>query len=324
MAADWPLVSIVIPCYNAEAYVSDAIESALRQTYPNIEVVVVDDGSTDSSLSKIKSFGKKVACHTGPNRGGCAARNLGLALSHGELIQFLDADDMLYPEKLERQVRTLPECSEEVSYCDWREEWIHRKSVSQANSTMCFNEDSVLTVLLGIVQTPSVLHRRSILERLGGFRLGLPCSQERELHLRMACNGVRFKRLPEELYLVRRRKGSVCWDRGRFAEYASRVDLEWFSYLSDNERLTEDRRRAFAKSVAKYARWLVAAGKVGPGRRCLETAQGIHATGWREIYGRRESVLLDAFGFVATECIVQTVFFAQERVRRGFALGSSA
>ena len=94
-----PLVSILIPCYNAERWVGQAIESALAQTWPNKEVIVVDDGSTDGSLEVIKSFGDRIKWETGPNRGGNVARNRLLELSHGEWIQYLDADDYLLPAK---------------------------------------------------------------------------------------------------------------------------------------------------------------------------------------------------------------------------------
>ena len=89
-----PDVSIVIPCYNAERFVAQAIQSALDQG-PNVEVIVVDDGSTDGSLDVIKSFGDRIHWRTGPNRGACSARNDGLALAHGEFVFFLDADDWL-------------------------------------------------------------------------------------------------------------------------------------------------------------------------------------------------------------------------------------
>ncbi len=95
-----PLVSIIIPCFNARRYVSQAIQSALGQTYGNFEVIVVDDGSTDDSLQIIKSFGEAIRWESGPNRGGAAARNIGLALSKGEYVQFLDADDVLFPSKI--------------------------------------------------------------------------------------------------------------------------------------------------------------------------------------------------------------------------------
>src|SRR5580692_7261445 len=97
------LVSILIPCFNAEKWVAQAIESALAQTWPKKEVFVVDDGSTDASLEIIRHFDGRVRWETGPNRGGGAARNRLLQLAGGEWLQYLDADDFLLPQKLERQ-----------------------------------------------------------------------------------------------------------------------------------------------------------------------------------------------------------------------------
>ena len=101
------LVSIIIPCYNSEQYVAEAIQSALDQTYTNCEIIVIDDGSTDGSLEVIKGFGHRIRWETGPNQGGCAARNRGLELSKGEWIQFLDSDDLLPPEKIHAQMTSL-------------------------------------------------------------------------------------------------------------------------------------------------------------------------------------------------------------------------
>ena len=98
-----PSVSIVIPCWNCECTVGDAIESALNQEYPTFEVVVVDDGSTDRSLG-VAIFGPGVTVLTGEKRGACAARNEGISYSSGKYLQFLDSDDILLPDKLSRQV----------------------------------------------------------------------------------------------------------------------------------------------------------------------------------------------------------------------------
>ncbi len=84
------LISILIPCFKAERWIAQAIESALAQTWPEKEVIVVDDGSTDGSLEVIKSFGDRIRWETGPNRGGNAARNRLLELARGEWLQYLD------------------------------------------------------------------------------------------------------------------------------------------------------------------------------------------------------------------------------------------
>ena len=99
-----PLVSILIPCFNAERWIAQAIESALAQTWPEKEVIVVDDGSTDRSLDVIRRFDGRIRWETGPNRGGNAARNRLLELARGDWLQYLDADDYLLPEKVARQV----------------------------------------------------------------------------------------------------------------------------------------------------------------------------------------------------------------------------
>ena len=98
------LVSIVIPCYNSEVYVSESIESAINQTYKNCEVIVVNDGSTDSSLQIINSYRDRIKIIDQANQGGCSARNRGLDFACGEFVQFLDADDILSPECIEKKL----------------------------------------------------------------------------------------------------------------------------------------------------------------------------------------------------------------------------
>ncbi len=103
-----PLVSILIPCYNAQAWLTETLESALAQTWSNKEIIVVDDGSKDHSLVVAKQFelhGIKVI--TQQNRGASAARNRAFQEAQGDFIQYLDADDLLAPDKVERQVQLL-------------------------------------------------------------------------------------------------------------------------------------------------------------------------------------------------------------------------
>jgi glycosyltransferase involved in cell wall biosynthesis len=99
-----PLVSAIIPNYNYSRFVSQAVDSALRQTYPNVEVIVVDDGSKDNSIEILQKFGDKIRLVQQKNAGVSAARNNGVAHSNGEFLAFLDADDFWMPEKIEKQV----------------------------------------------------------------------------------------------------------------------------------------------------------------------------------------------------------------------------
>ncbi len=100
-----PLVSILIPAYNAGAWIAETIRSALDQTWPNKEIIVVDDGSTDQTLAVARQFiSPTVKVVTQPNQGAAAARNHAFSLSRGDYIQWLDADDLLAPDKITRQM----------------------------------------------------------------------------------------------------------------------------------------------------------------------------------------------------------------------------
>ena len=102
--SDGPLISAIVPCYNAERYVGDALRSILGQTYRPVEVLVVDDGSTDGSPAVIRSFGDAVRGCRQVNAGVGAARNRGVALARGSFLAFLDADDVWPRGKLARQM----------------------------------------------------------------------------------------------------------------------------------------------------------------------------------------------------------------------------
>src|SRR4051812_44508149 len=101
------LVSILIPCHNAERWIEAAIDSALRQTWPSKEIIVVDDGSYDNSPKLIERFSGLIKWERTANRGGNRTRNRLLELASAELVQYLDADDYLLPDKVEKQVRRM-------------------------------------------------------------------------------------------------------------------------------------------------------------------------------------------------------------------------
>jgi glycosyltransferase involved in cell wall biosynthesis len=108
-----PEVSVVIPAYNAARYLGEAVESVLAQTFEDLEVIVVDDGSTDDTADVAGGFASRVRCVQQPNSGVSAARNRGIAESDSRYVSFLDADDTWLPEKVGRQVEALggsPDC----------------------------------------------------------------------------------------------------------------------------------------------------------------------------------------------------------------------
>jgi len=113
------LVSIIIPLYNAEAYIAECIKSVLAQTWPNIEVIIIDDGSTDNSAALAETFASDtVRLYRQANKGASAARNYGLKQAKGKYIQFLDADDLLSADKIEAQVGLLEQNPGCIALCD--------------------------------------------------------------------------------------------------------------------------------------------------------------------------------------------------------------
>jgi GT2 family glycosyltransferase len=190
------VVSIIIPCYNAAKWVKGAVQSALEQTGPATEVIVVDDGSSDGSAELVREFGDRVQLIVTENRGGNHARNRGLQAVRGEWVQFLDADDYLEPEKILRQfAETNGGADADVLYSPtWMEDLFQE---TRTPSTIDTGLDLYGQWLAWqIPQTGGALWRKSALDAIGGWKEGQPCCQEHELYLRAIQAGLRFRFAP--------------------------------------------------------------------------------------------------------------------------------
>ena len=275
-----PLVSIIIPCYNAEKSVGEAIQSALDQSYAPIEVIVIDDGSTDRSQAVIRKHESKIRWESGPNRGGSAARNRGLSLASGDYIQFLDADDLLNSRKLERQVPALMESGADLVYSDWTQ---HRvgppDTVEIIRVTSKSSDPVILTLQKQNITTESPLHKKHSLMKVGGFREDLSCCQELDLHLRLACRNARFFHLPEVLHTVRGQQASVSSNEVRVLQRRQKVLCDSFQNLAERAELTEERRAAFASLMAYSGRRLLRFGDRKSAKELFRTAFQMHPGG---------------------------------------------
>lgn len=191
------LVSVVIPCYNSALYIDEAIRSVLAQTYQNVETIVVDDGSTDDTKAVLIPYLDRVTYIHQENRGVSAARNLGVHHAKGQLIAFLDADDIWMPNKLEKQVEFLqkrPEVSLvfgdaeifDVSGIIVRS-FISEKRIASdlADSEIVMTESFLLLIRENFIVTSTVAVRRSCLEKVGGFDESLRSVEDRDLWLRI-------------------------------------------------------------------------------------------------------------------------------------------
>jgi GT2 family glycosyltransferase len=192
------LVTIGIPCFNSQRWLAQAITSALEQTWPACEVIVVDDGSTDSSVSVAREFGEKVKVLTSDHQGANHARNQILQNAQGEWVQFLDADDYLEPQKIAQQfTETSNGASADVIYSPVWIETTTGDSTSREQSQTSPDLDIYAQWLAWqIPQTGGCLWRKSALLSLGGWKDEQPCCQEHELYLRALKAGLRFVYAP--------------------------------------------------------------------------------------------------------------------------------
>jgi glycosyltransferase involved in cell wall biosynthesis len=254
-----PVVSVVIPCYNAEPWIAEALESCQRQTYPCVEIIVVDDGSTDGSLALIESYGNEIQSETGPNLGGNHARNRGFQRSVGDYIQFLDADDYLLPEKIERQVAFLEETGADVVYGDWRHRFHEPDGSSHLGEVhISGKQKDVLESLLAgwWVAPAALLWRRKTVAHCGGWDEKLAAAQDRDFFTAAALRGADVRYQPG-CFSVYRRYGNVTvstFSRARWLENHQLVLEKAEASLVRAGQLIPRYRCALAKSYFSLAR----------------------------------------------------------------------
>lgn len=181
-----PLVSVIIPTYNRTKLIQRALKSAFDQTYPNFEVIVVDDGSTDQTVLQLEHHPHLVLIHK-KNEGVSAARNTGIGQARGKLIAFLDSDDEWLPKKLERQVEFF-EKNPEAMICQTDEIWIRNgKRVNPMKKHKKYSGWIFKECLpLCIVSPSAVMMRRELFDIVGNFDESLPACEDYDLWLRVA------------------------------------------------------------------------------------------------------------------------------------------
>jgi glycosyltransferase involved in cell wall biosynthesis len=212
-----PLVSCVIPVFNGEAYLREAIDSVLAQTWGTVEVLVVDDGSTDGTAAVARSYGHPVRYLHQENAGPAAARNRGIEAARGALVAFLDADDLWAPERIARQVVAL-EADPRVSYtlCLIQNFWIPELE-AEADARRLRREGAPAPGYLA----GGVLARREAFEQVGGFDPQLGHGDSADWFLRARRAGLEEVMVPEVL-VFRRIHGD---NRSRVHADASREEF---------------------------------------------------------------------------------------------------
>jgi len=197
-----PLVSILIPAFNAEKWIADTLRSAIGQTWQAKEIIVVDDGSTDRTLAIARQFESHGVCVvTQKNQGAAAARNRAFSISQGDYIQWLDADDLLAPDKIAKQIEVLDQCRSERTLlsCAWGK-FMYRYDRAAFAPTALWHDLSPVEWLRRkmaenvYMQTATWLVSRKLTEAAGSWDTRLLGDDDGEYFCRvlLASDGIRF------------------------------------------------------------------------------------------------------------------------------------
>jgi len=260
------LVSVIIPAYNAAPWIRRAVDSVLAQTHSPLEVIVIDDGSTDATVRELERYGAVVRILRKTNGGQASARNAGLAAAHGDWIAFLDADDEWLPRKVELQLAALrarPECH--WVYSDAyiaRESGPARKSIGQRTT---LHAGDILNALLleDFISSPTPLVARQVLEELAGFdespqKRGV---EDWDMWLRLA-RAHKVLCVGEPLAIYRVHPKSFCKTVDLDFRMLSRIRVIQDAVRRDPARLERIRPRALARQYMANGLHRLARGQV--------------------------------------------------------------
>ncbi len=256
-----PLVSICIPCHNAAPYVGQALDSVLSQTWPDLEIIVVNDGSTDGSVEVLAQYEPKGVrvIHQG-NQGQCAAANRALAEASGDYVKFFDADDLLSPDFIELQMRRLAGRTDAIASAEWGR-FINDDLTSFRTNPQSVWRDMGSTDWLveawrdarPMMQCALWLIPRQILEKSGGWDEELSLINDFEFFARVLCHSKEVLFTPgATLYYRSGISGSLSGQKSRKAvESAFRSLMRGTSHLLEMRDDT-DARRSCANALQDF------------------------------------------------------------------------
>lgn len=208
------MISVIIPTYNSDKYICEALDSVLQQTYTDYEIIVIDDGSTDSTRTIIDNRYNMVRYYYVKNNGVSAARNSGISMAQGELIAFLDADDMWLPEKLEKQASMFNK-NDKLGLVFTENYFFNGQGISEFSANKrarLMRGDIVKNIFLNsYVVTSTVMVRKSVFDHVGLFEEDLQVAEDDNMWMRI---GMKYDiaLLDERLAQYRTTVGSLSSD----------------------------------------------------------------------------------------------------------------
>lgn len=225
------LVSVIIPSYNSGRFICDAVDSVLAQSYANLEIIVVDDGSTDDTVSRLQTYENRILYHYQPNQGVSVARNTGLSLAQGELIVFLDADDFIMQDKLALQSAMFSRSrSLGIVHSGWRlvdVAGVPYQEVTPWHDAPNLNLETWL--FWKPVYPAAMMFRRSWIDKVGGFDPTLSHAEDVDLVWRMALAGCKAKWLRQPTSFYRQHENNAIRADQQQAESILKVMDKFFA-----------------------------------------------------------------------------------------------
>jgi len=247
-----PLVSVIIPTFNRSTMVVEAVDSVLAQSYQPLEIIVVDDGSTDDTGVCLTGYGQRIkVIRRSLNSGVSAARNCGIRQNSGSYVALLDSDDLWLPDKIERQMDfffTHPE----AMICQTEETWIRRgKRVNPKHKHRKYSGSIFSHCLpLCIVSPSAVMFKRELISQVGLFDEQLPACEDYDLWLRIAAHHPIF--LLEEPLIIKR--GGHEDQLSRTVLFLDRYRIQSLCKLLRKEELSSSQRQQVVTELQKKAR----------------------------------------------------------------------
>lgn len=259
-----PLVSIIVPCFNSLRFLKETLESVFQQTYPNIEVIVIDDNSTDGSFEYLQQLQRpNFISKRNKGKGACAARNYGFELSTGDFVQFLDADDLLSKDKIAAQVMALQDQCNSVAVCSTMhfyntidngkitdQDYLHTTSDTKSFLLNLYGANGVPNM----VQTSAWLTPRTLIDMAGPWDESLSKDQDGEFFCRVVSRAEQLIYVPNVRNYYRKhvlgQNIANQWQRVHLQSQLKALDskYEQLKSLKDTE--------PFKKAFSLQYRWI--------------------------------------------------------------------
>lgn len=300
MSAMRPMVSVILPTYNRAYILKRAIDSVLAQTYPNFELIVIDDGSTDNTMELLSHYHdpRLVVLAPGKRGGAAAARNRGIEVAKGDYVAFQDSDDEWFLEKLDRQVthiESYPDAS--VSVCGSLCVPVEVNAVGYRGADILRRVGAFMTLMRygNQFSTPAWLIRRSKLDQVGPFDESFLTWEDWELSMRLDAIGG-FVALDEPLYIAYDTRGSVKANKNAFAATLEAVMRKHPQWVSTS-------RRVLSRHYWLMATWERASDRPVSARRYFVKSfltDPTHFRTWITVLRRAPELLFPTRGSAAT------------------------